>query len=447
MPPKPQVLIVDDEPNVRRVLGTLLEQSGYATRRAESGEQALALVRVQDPDLVLTDLKMPGMDGLELLRRLKLSFPEIPVIVLTAHGTIETAVEAMKLGAYDFLTKPFDKPQVAERVAAALGQAERARRELRGPVAGAHAGFVGNNAEIERLRRVIEKVAPTSSTVLILGETGTGKELVAEALHELSPRAARPLIRINCGALPEHLVESELFGHERGAFTGAERAKPGRFELADGGTLFLDEIGELPPAAQVKLLRVLQDGVIDRLGGTEPQRVDVRLIAATHRDLGNDVAEGRFREDLLYRLKVIELRVPPLRERPDDIALLAECFLDRQAERLARPRPRLSPEALAALTAQLWPGNVRELEHAIERAVLLAESDCLTPSDFGLGEAEATTPPSSLKEAARAAAAETERRMIRAALELTVGNVTHAAERLGLSRRGLQLKMKELGLR
>jgi len=413
--PKPHVLIVDDEPNVRRVLGTLLEQAGYVTRRAESGQRALELVRSQDPDLVLTDLKMPGMDGMELLRALRESFPEIPVILLTAHGTVETAVEAMKQGAYDFLTKPFDKAQVVELVGKALGQAERGREELRGPLAGARCGFIGRSPQVEHLREVIEKVAPSPATVLVLGETGTGKELAAEALHDLSPRAAKPLIRVNCGALPESLVESELFGYERGAFTGADRAKPGRFELADGGTLFLDEIGELPAAAQVKLLRVLQDGLVDRVGGTAPRSVDVRLIAATHRDLAQEVAAGRFREDLFYRLKVIELQVPPLR---------------------------------AALMAQPWPGNVRELDHAVERAVLLADGPVLTPFDFGLGEREPPgEQPATLKAAARAAAAETERRMIRAALEVTEGNVTHAAERLGLSRRGLQLKMKDLGLR
>jgi DNA-binding NtrC family response regulator len=447
---KPHILVVDDEPNVRRVLGTLLEQAGFAATRAASGEQALDLVRSLDPDLVITDLKMPGMDGFELLRRLQGSFPEIPVVMLTAHGTVANAVEAMKRGAHDFLTKPFDKQDVVDLVGKALAQASSARREYRGPlVSGARCGIVGDSTAIEQLRRAIEKIAPTPSTVLIRGETGTGKELVAEALHQLSKRAEAPLIKINCGALPENLVEAELFGFEKGAFTGAERAKPGRFELADKGTLFLDEVGELPAPMQVKLLRVLEDRRVDRVGGTTAREVDVRLIAATHRDLEREVRDGSFREDLFYRLKVIELVAPPLRERPDDVASLVECFLDRHAARLERPRPAIAQDVLAALSVQPWPGNVRELENSVERAVLLAESDTLTLSDFGLGDSPRSedAEESSLKEAVRAAAAQTERRMILAALELTDGNITHAAARLGLSRRGLQLKMKELDLR
>jgi len=446
---KAHVLIVDDEPNVRRVLGTLLEQAGCSTTRAASAEQALDLVRAQDPDLVITDLKMPGMDGMELLVRLQGSFPEIPVIMLTAHGTIGNAVEAMKRGAHDFITKPFDRDEVIELIKKALGQAERGRAEFRGPlVPGQRCGIVGQSAAIRDLRRSIERIAPTPATVLICGETGTGKELVVEALHQMSKRKAMPLVKINCGALPENLVETELFGHEKGAFTGAERAKPGRFELADRGTLFLDEVGELPPPMQVKLLRVLQDRVVDRVGGTEPRKVDVRLVAATNRDLGQEVANGRFREDLLYRLNVVELRTPPLRERLDDIPDLVECFLKRHAERLERPRPSVTPEALRALATRSWPGNVRELENTVERAVLLADGETLAAADLGMaGEAPREAPASTLKEAARVAAAQTERRMILAALDLTDGNITRAADRLGLSRRGLQMKMKELELR
>jgi two-component system response regulator AtoC len=450
-PLKSHILIVDDENNVRRVLSTLLEQAGFATTRAESGDIALDLVRSQDPDLILTDLKMPGMDGMQLLEQLQHAFPEIPVIMLTAHGTVENAVEAMRRGAHDFITKPFDKDQVVELVNKALGQARSARLESRGPLAeGAPCGFVGQSAGIQKLRTMIKKVAPTAATVLIHGETGTGKELVAEALHAHSKRADGPIIKINCGALPESLVESELFGHEKGAFTGADRAKPGRFELADGGTLFLDEIGELPRDAQVKILRVLQDQVVDRVGGTEPHKVDVRLIAATHRDLEQDVAAGRFREDLFYRLKVIELSVAPLRERPDDIPLLLDHFLGRHATRLERARPEVDPGVHSVLQAHRWPGNVRELENAVERAILLSESSTLSAADFGFEQESATAAskaPSTLKEASRAAAAGAELRMIREALEITGDNVTHAADRLGLSRRGLQIKMKELGLR
>jgi DNA-binding NtrC family response regulator len=460
IPDKPHVLVVDDEPNVRKVLGALLEQAGYHATRAASAEEALALVRAQDPDVVISDLKMPGLDGLGLLRRLKEGFPEIPVILLTAHGTIEGAVEAMKHGALDFLTKPFEKERVLEVVGKALAQSGRSRLEFQGPYsADARCGMVGRSAAMEDLRRLIERVAPSPSTVLVTGETGVGKELVAEALHRLSPRSGGPFVKINCGALPDALVEAELFGFESGAFTGASRAKPGRFELADGGTLVLDEVGELPQAAQVKLLRVLQDGVVDRIGGTQARRVDVRLIAATNRDLEQDVRQGAFRQDLLFRIRVVEIRVSPLRERLDDIPLLVDFFLDKQSRRLQRPRPEVAPETYGALASLAWSGNVRELENAVERAMLLAEGGRLHPADFALEAAAfagsglaSPTPPgpaasTDIKGAARAAAAAAERRLIRAALEATGGNVTQAAYRLGLSRRGLQLKLKELGLR
>jgi DNA-binding NtrC family response regulator len=453
------ILVVDDEPNVRKVLGALLEQAGYVTTRAANAEEALALVRAQDPDVVISDLKMPGMDGLGLLRKLKEVFPEIPVILLTAHGTIEAAVEAMKHGALDFLTKPFEKDRVLEVVAKGLGQSGCSRLEFQGPFSpDALCGMIGRSAAMADLRRLVERLAPSPSTVLIAGETGTGKELVAEALHRLSPRAGRPFIKINCGALPDTLVEAELFGYESGAFTGALRAKPGRFELAHGGTLFLDEIGELPTAAQVKLLRVLQDGVVDRIGATQPHRIDVRLIAATNRDLEQDARDGAFRQDLLFRIRVVEIRVPPLRDRLDDIPLLVDFFLAKHSKRLHHPRPEVTPDTIASLAARSWTGNVRELENAVERAMLLAEGPSLSPADLGILDAASaaaagspsptdSSPSTGIKGAARAAAAAAERRMIRAAMESTGGNVTQAAERLGLSRRGLQLKLKELGLR
>jgi len=447
---QPQILIVDDEANVRKVLGAMLEQAGYLSLRADSAEQALELLRSQDPDLVLTDLRMPGMDGISLLTRVRQEFPEIPVVLLTAHGSVETAVDAMKRGAHDFLTKPFEKSHVLQVVEGALRQARESRREFQGPPSrGAQCGMVGRSREVEQLRGMIEKVAPSPSTVLILGETGTGKELVANAIHEISPRREGPLIRINSAAIPESLVEAELFGFERSAFTGADRAKPGRFELADCGTLFLDEVGDLPPGIQAKLLRVLQDGKVDRIGSTEPRPVDVRLIAATHRDLESEVQAGRFRADLFFRLRVVEIRVPPLRDRLDDLPLLVDFFLDKHARRLARTRPDVAPESLQALAKLPWPGNVRELESAVERAILLAEGAVLQPSDFFPGPfAQASgspMPPSASP--VRAAASEAERRVIRAALAATGGNVTHAAIRLGLSRRGLQMKMKALGLR
>lgn len=449
MKTKPHILVVDDEVNVRRVLCAQLAQAGFETAQASSGEEALERVRIEDPDLVLTDLRMPGMGGMNLLSQLRGDFPEVPVVVLTAFGTIETAVEAMKKGAFDFLTKPFDRDKVLETIGKALAQAVQGRREFQGPWASeAPCGIVGRSPAIEKTRRLIERVASSPATVLVTGETGTGKELVAEALHRLSPRADSPLVRINCGALPEALVEAELFGHERGAFTGAERARPGRFELADGGTLFLDEIGELPLPIQAKLLRVLQDGRVDRLGSTAPIKVDVRLVAATHRDLPSEAAAGRFREDLLFRLRVVEIHVPPLRERSLDIPELVGFFLDQHARRLGRPRPGVEASVLEALAARPWPGNVRELENAVERALLLGQGPNLRVEDFGLGEPPAA--PSSvpgLKSAARTAAAETEKRLIAEALEACGGNVTRAAASLGFSRRGLQLKLKALGLR
>ncbi len=445
MSEKAHVLIVDDEANVRRVLCAMLEQAGYLTSPAASGTEALGKVREEDPDLILTDLRMPGMDGMELLARVRREFPEIPVIILTAHGTVETAVEAMKRGAHDFMTKPFEKRRVLEMIARTLAQARQWRREFQGPPAPAFpSGIVGGSEAMEGLRRLVERVAPSPSTVLICGETGTGKELVAEALHRLSARSKGPLVRINSAAIPESLVEAELFGYERGAFSGADRAKPGRFELADAGTLFLDEIGELPPAVQAKLLRVLQDGRVDRVGGTQPRPVDVRLVTATNRDLEKAVAAGAFRADLYFRLRVVEIRVPPLREHPEDIPQLVEFFLDKQSGRLGRPRPDVSPDALSALMQQPWPGNVRELESSVERALLLSDASPLAPGDFGVSPPGAGPPAARpVREAAR----EAERKVIRAALEASGGNITRASLRLGLSRRGLQIKMKELGLR
>ena len=373
------ILIVDDEANVRKVLAALLAQGGYQTTPAKDAAQALDLVRAQDPDLILTDLQMPGMDGMELLARVRADFPEIPVVMLTAHGSIEAAVEAMKLGAFDFMTKPFDREQVLEVIGKALGQATRARLEWQDGNSRDDCGLVGGSQAMEAVRTMIRKVADSPTTVLVTGETGTGKELVADAVHRLSGRAGKPLVKINCGALPENLVESELFGHERGAFTGADRARPGRFELADGGTLFLDEVGELPPPVQVKLLRVLQEQVVDRVGGNTPIQVDVRLVAATHRDLKDEVASGRFREDLLYRLQVVELQAPALRDRPEDLPELTRFFLERQSERLQRTRTEGRAGELPPLAARPWPGNVRELQTAEARAVLLGDGPAQPP--------------------------------------------------------------------
>jgi len=445
---RPHILIVDDEPNMRLVLSTLFEQNDFVASSARSAEEALTHVRNHDPDVILTDMQMPGMGGLELLRTLRGRFPEIPVVLLTAYGTVSAAVEAMRRGAFDFLLKPFDRDQLVEVARKAVAHAGEARLDVReAPESGA-GKLLGESEPMLQLRRLIDKVARSPATVLIRGETGTGKELVANAIHTGSSRSDRPLIAVNCGALPESLVESELFGHMKGAFTGAVDDRIGRFKLADGGTLFLDEIGELPLASQVKLLRALDDGETTPIGATRSEKVDVRLIAATHRDLERAVRDGEFREDLYFRLKVVQLEVSPLRDRIEDIPALVERFIDKHAARLDRPRFGVTPETLDALMSRAWPGNVRELENTLERAVLLAEADPLTPFDLGFADAAPETRSAgSMQRASRGAAAAVERRMIRAALDLTRGNVTHAAERLGLSRRGLQNKMKELGLR
>jgi DNA-binding NtrC family response regulator len=423
------VLIVDDEPNMRKVLGALLENAGHATSRASSGEEALALVRSQDPDVVLTDLRMEGLDGMQLLERLRADFPEIPVVLLTAHGSIDVAVEAMKRGAFDFVEKPFDQSRVLEIVAKAAGQATTLRDDVLPSVAArAPLGMVGSSSAMQALRKLIERVAPSPTTVLVTGETGTGKELVAEALHRLSPRMAGPLVRINCGALPENLVESELFGHERGAFSGADRRKPGRFELADGGTLFLDEVGELPLELQPMLLRALEQREIRRVGDEKPRKVNVRVLAATNRDLDAEVAKGRFRADLLHRLAVVRIRLPPLRERLVDLPMLTRSILDGLGARAHGFS--LSPALLEQLAARPWPGNVRELRNLVERAVALGD-----PSVAGdaAGETE-TKKPIDYQQARDAALASFERDFVQHLLRTFDGNVSKAAREAKVDR-------------
>ena len=444
------ILIVDDEANMRRVLGALLRREGFHTLEAGDGEAALEILKQEAVDAVLTDLKMPHMNGLELLDESRKRAPGVPVILLTAHGTVGSAVEALKHGAFDFLTKPFEPDDVCQVVAKAVKTRKLEESEARiEPDEDPDRLLLGNSAALLEVKHLIERVAPTSATVLISGESGTGKELVARSVHRHSPRSEQPFVKINCAAIPEGLIESELFGHEKGAFTGASSRKPGRFELADGGTLFLDEIGELPAPAQPKLLRAIQEGRFFRVGGTQTVSVDVRLIAASNRDLQTEVREGRFREDLFYRLHVVPIALPPLRDRREDIAALSDLFLQRFARRLERSVRAITPEARAALAAHEWPGNIRELENVIERATLLCEAaeigvDDLPPelrrdpAEGGYAE------PSPLRERVRSATRRIERDAILEALESTRGNVTRAARRLGLSRRGLQLKMREL---
>ncbi len=456
-----QILVVDDEPNLRRVLGAQLARDGYEVHTAADGEEALAILAEHHLDLVITDLRMPKVDGMALLRRCRELDDDLPVVLMTAHGTVDTAVEALKTGAFDYVTKPFDQDEVRHVVRKALRT--RAFSETHVSAEGDPAGRFGIVGESSRLREVFEvlaRVADTPTTVLITGESGTGKELVARALHDHSSRKTQPFIRVNAAALPKDLVESELFGYEKGAFTGAMSAKPGRFELANGGTLLLDEIGAVPTAVQVKLLRALQEGEIERVGGVRTLPVDVRVVAATNADLRDQLASGTFREDLYYRLNVVRIHLPPLRERTDDLALLARHFIARSNKRLGKHVESVSPAASAALAAYAWPGNIRELENAIERAVLFCDGDLIEPSHLPvevteparaaqMNAASVSNAPvaEGLREQVRAAVSRVERQLIQRALEQTSGNVTHAARLLKVSRKGLQLKMKELELR
>jgi len=465
LPERKQVLIVDDEPNLRKILSAQLTRDGYDVLTAEDGEQGLALLKEHHIDLVVTDLKMPKVDGMTLLKTALEEDPELPIVLVTAHGTIDTAVEALKSGAFDFVTKPFDKDEVRQIVAKALKT-----RELRGADAtptpssrGARFGIIGSSPGIAELYAILERVADTPTTALITGESGTGKELVARALHEHSSRKDKPFIKVNCAAIPKELIESELFGYERGAFTGAVASKPGRFELANGGTLFLDEIGEIPIEMQVKLLRALQESEFERVGGIKTIRVDVRLVAATNRDLKKLIAAGNFREDLFYRLNVVPIRLPALRERTSDIPLLVEHFLVKFNERLRKKVEGVDREAMDLLVAYPWPGNIRELENVIERSVLFCDTNTLTANDLSpevRGIAALSNVPvtdadlqaalaseGGLKEHVKVAMSRLERELVSRALSQTNANVTHAARLLKISRKGLQLKMKELGLR
>jgi two-component system, NtrC family, response regulator AtoC len=465
LPERKQVLIVDDEPNLRKILSAQLSRDGYDVLTAEDGEQGLAQLREHHIDLIITDLKMPRVDGMTLLKRALEEDPELPVVMITAHGTIDTAVEALKRGAFDFVTKPFDKDEVRQIVGKALKTRELGGADATSTPAsrGARFGIIGSSPGIAELYAILERVADTPTTVLITGESGTGKELVARALHEHSSRKDKPFIKVNCAAIPKELIESELFGYERGAFTGAVASKPGRFELANGGTLFLDEIGEIPIEMQVKLLRALQESEFERVGGIKTIRVDVRLVAATNRDLKRLISSGTFREDLFYRLNVVPIRLPALRERTTDIALLVEHFLVKFNERLKKKVESVHREALDLLVAYPWPGNIRELENVVERAVLFCDTHELNANDLppdvrGIPALASVPLPDAdlqaalageggLKEHVKVAMSRLERELVSRALQQTGGNVTHAARLLKISRKGLQLKMKELGLR
>ncbi len=440
MPGDATILLVDDDERLCRAAGKVLSAEGYRVVSAGSGREALAALREHAAALAICDLRLPDLDGIALLQQARRLRPDIEVVMISGHGSVEKAVEAMRLGAYDFVEKPIDSAALVKVVGKALERQRlsrdtlRLRRELeqgRGLDA-----LIGDSPAMQAVRALIRQVAPTDVNVLIQGESGTGKELVADALHRLSARGDGPLVKISCAAIPETLLESDLFGHERGAFTGAAAIKPGRFELADGGTLLLDEIAEMSPALQAKLLRVLQDGRFQRLGGTRELHTDVRLLAATHADIPRAMAEGKFRTDLYYRINTLQIALPALRDRREDIPLLAGHFLRRSAAAMGKPVHAVSPRALGQLTAHRWPGNVRELEHVIQRAVALATGDTVTSVAFAPATAgdPGDAPPGGalLSLPIGTALDEATRRLVRATVEQCEGNKLKAARILGI---------------
>jgi two-component system response regulator FlrC len=444
-----RVLVVDDEPGIRSFIRQVLEAEGLEISEAPDGDRAAEMIDRQSFHLLITDLRMPGMDGMQLLERARASLPEMEAIVLTAHGTVESAVQAMKLGAFDYLTKPLSGP--AELRLIVERALERRRLRHRAAQAGDAATGPALIAVDPAMRAVvdqIDKVAPTGATVLLVGESGTGKEVVARAIHARSPRADGAFVAVNCAAVSPQLIESEIFGHEKGAFTGASARRAGRFELADGGTLFLDEVAELPAELQAKLLRVLQERSFERLGGTREITVDVRLVAATNRDLEQEMRQGRFREDLYHRLAVFPVRLPPLRERRGDVVPLARHILERLAAELGRPELQLDEEAETSLVSHDWPGNVRELGNALERAAILAPGRRIEAADLGLQTTSLSevAGPSPEPDPLEGTLKDVEREAIRRALEATGHHRRHAAERLGIGLRTLYDKLKTYGL-
>jgi two-component system response regulator HydG len=442
------ILVADDDRAIREALQKVLAKQGHAVLLAEDGQAGLDVLRREEVHLLLVDLKMPRMSGLELLKAARAIRPEVEVIVITGHGSVEEAVEAMKAGAYDFITKPFKRLALERAVAKALEKQSlvRENRTLQARLAAVEetGRIIGASPAMQRILDLVAQVAPSSATVLIQGESGTGKELIADALHRQSSRRDRPFVKVNCAALPETLLESELFGYERGAFTDAVARKEGRFELADGGTLFLDEVGDLSLATQAKLLRVLQEGTFERLGGTRTLQVDVRLVAATNRDLARAVQERTFREDLYYRLNVITIPLPPLRERREDIPLLAARFAETFAAKNGKAIRGFTPEALDLIQQYPWPGNVRELENGIERAVVLTRDDLLGVED--LPEAVAGGAVEALERTVTIPLGmpmeEVERLLIDQTLKLAKGDKTIAARLLGIASRTIYRKLR-----
>jgi DNA-binding NtrC family response regulator len=446
---KYNILVVDDEKNIREGLAKLLEIEGHRSMPAADGREALALLERGDVDLVVTDLKMPNLPGEELLRRAQAAVPGLPVIILTGHGTIESAVQAMKEGAYDYLTKPVDMGRLALLVARALSEWE-VKRQYREAMQelqkrSQFSNIIGKSEAMRRIFEVVQLVSASKASVLITGESGTGKEMIADAIHYNSDRKDKPLIKVHCAALSETLLESELFGHERGAFTGAVARKRGRFELAHRGTIFLDEIGEVSPGVQIKLLRVLQDKTFERVGGEETIEVDCRVIAATNRNLSQAIKQGQFREDLYYRLNVVNIHLPPLRERKEDIPLLISSFLTEFAEGAGKRLEGLDPKARTALYNYHWPGNVRELRNCLESAVVLARGSLITLEDLP-PHIRTDADKNYVKLSLGLSLAEAEAELIRAELLAQNGNKTRAAEVLGIGRKTLHRKIQEYGL-
>jgi two-component system response regulator HydG len=447
MTPK-TILIVDDEKSHRLMLRAHLEGEGFQIVEASDGHEAVDLVNERSFDLVLMDIRMPTMDGIEALKRIKEATAATPVIMMTAYGSINSAVEALQAGATDYLTKPLDMDELIFKAKKALHyrqlEEENILQKERLGIRFDFSSIIGTSPHMKELFETLSMAAPTEATILLLGESGTGKELVANAIHQNSPRKDKPYVKVNCAALPETLLESELFGHEKGAFTGAIDKKKGRFERADGGTLFLDEIGEMSPPTQTKILRVLQEREFEAVGGAKTIKVDARIIVATNKDLAEEVKQGKFREDLYYRLNVVPITIPPLRERTEDIPLLAEHFLRIYSEKNKWKIKGFGTGVMDAFIGYTWPGNVRELENIVERTVIMSREDTITLGDLPPGIAgpqqkrDRTPPPTSLRDV--------EHETILKTLHQTGGNRTHAAQILGITRKTLQNKIKEYGI-
>ena len=449
---KPSILVVEDEAKMRRLLELQLAEEGFRAQTVADAEAGLKLLNKEPFDLIVTDFKLPGMSGLEFLQAVKRVNANLPVIIMTAHGTVESAVEAMKIGASDYVLKPFSLAELMlvirkELAAHDLREENRILREALG-LRYEYANIVARSEKMQAVLAMVERVAPTNATVLLGGESGVGKDMIARAIHEHSNRARGPFVKINSTAIPENLLESELFGYEKGAFSGATSSKPGKFELADQGTLFLDEIGDIPAATQVKLLRVIQEREFERLGGTKTLKVDVRLVAATNRDLRAALEEGTFREDLYYRLNVVAIDIPPLRDHKEDIPALANFFLQKYSTELRKPLEGFSPQAMKAMMDFHWPGNVRELENIIQRGVTLSSGKILEVADIHLdlpssraaaGSATPVLPPGTTLD-------QWEDEIIREALRRANGNKSQAARALGLSRNALRYRLSKMGV-